>query len=506
MTAVPDEATTLQPDDLVRVAGPRTRDILARRHSSGGARRRGWLVRRVLVAADVVGLVLAFVLAPALVGAAPPTALDWLTLVALLPVWVLLAKLYGLYDRDEERAAHTTVDDVVAVFHLVTVGAWLLLLFGTATDLTTPALGKLAVFWLLAVVLIALLRALARAIARRSLLYVQNLVIVGAGDVGQLVARKVLQHPEYGINLIGLIDEQQRALRPELRDVPMLGPTRRLAEIVSLFEVDRVVVAFTRDPAPQTVSLLRGLGDTDVQIDVVPRLFELIGPRIANHSLEALPLVGLLPLRPSRSSRWVKRLLDVAVSSVALVLAAPLFAVIAIGVRWDSPGPVFFRQTRLGLGMRQFTTLKFRTMPVGGDDSVHREYIARTMSADASVGANGMYKLDGGAGLSRFGRFLRRMSLDELPQLFNVLRGDMSLVGPRPCIPYETDYFKPHHFERFAVPAGMTGYWQVHARARSTFGDALDMDVTYARGWSLGLDLQLLCRTPVEVLRRRGTS
>jgi lipopolysaccharide/colanic/teichoic acid biosynthesis glycosyltransferase len=156
------------------------------------------------------------------------------------------------------------------------------------------------------------------------------------------------------------------------------------------------------------------------------------------------------------------------------------------------------------MNMRPFTALKFRTMNVDAGDDAHRDFIKRTMSAAAAVGSNGIYKLDRGDAVTGFGRWLRKTSLDELPQLVNVLRGDMSLVGPRPCIPYETENFKPHHFERFLVPAGLTGLWQVTARAKSTFGEALDMDVAYARGWTLGLDLRLICRTPFELLRQRG--
>jgi lipopolysaccharide/colanic/teichoic acid biosynthesis glycosyltransferase len=144
-------------------------------------------------------------------------------------------------------------------------------------------------------------------------------------------------------------------------------------------------------------------------------------------------------------------------------------------------------------------------MSVDVDESVHRDYIRTTMSASASVGANGVYKLERQE-VTRVGRWLRRTSLDELPQLLNVLRGEMSLVGPRPCIPYETEHFRSHHFERFLVPQGITGLWQVAARSHATFGEALDMDVAYARGWSLGLDLRILCRTPLEVVRPRGTA
>jgi lipopolysaccharide/colanic/teichoic acid biosynthesis glycosyltransferase len=156
--------------------------------------------------------------------------------------------------------------------------------------------------------------------------------------------------------------------------------------------------------------------------------------------------------------------------------------------------------------MNEFTALKFRTMRADADDSEHREYIKAIMSSRAAAGDNGLYKLDREQVVTPFGAWLRKTSLDELPQLINVLKGEMSLVGPRPCIPYETENFASYHFERFLVPAGMTGLWQVTARARSTFGEALDMDVAYARGWSLGLDVRLLCRTPIAMMRQAATT
>jgi lipopolysaccharide/colanic/teichoic acid biosynthesis glycosyltransferase len=182
---------------------------------------------------------------------------------------------------------------------------------------------------------------------------------------------------------------------------------------------------------------------------------------------------------------------------------SPLFLWIAWRIHRDSEGPVFFRQTRVGFNRREFTTLKFRTMKVSTDTSVHQAYIRQIMTADAEAGSGGLYKLDRSDSITPFGHWLRKTSLDELPQLINVLKGDMSLVGPRPCIPYELEHFKPHQFERFLVPQGLTGMWQVTARANSTFGEALDMDVAYVRGWSLGLDLRLMLRTPLQLLRQR---
>lgn len=474
-------------------------------------RRRGWLVRRMLVLADLLGLLLAFVLAQAIFGGGgEPDALsaarEQLLFLGTLPVWVIVARLAGLYDRDEERTDHSTVDDLVGVFHLVTASTWLLFVGTWLTSAAQPDVMKLTLFWALAVVLVTSGRAIARTYCRRRIEYVQNTIIVGAGDVGQLIARKLLQHHEYGINVVGLVDDSPKERRGDLEHLTLLGGVENLRELVETFDVERVVVAFSNDAPERTLEVIRTLSDLEVQIDVVPRLFEIVNPKVTIHTVEGLPLIGLPPVKLSRSSAWLKRAMDVSGAAIGLLLTAPLFAYAAWRIKRESPGPVFFRQTRLGRDMREFTALKFRTMTLDADHDAHREYIRETMSSKALPRTNGLYKLERQDTITRFGRWLRKTSLDELPQLINVLRGDMSLVGPRPCIPYETEFFAPHHFERFLVPQGLTGLWQVTARARSTFGEALDMDVAYARGWSLGLDLRLLWRTPRQLVRGEGTT
>ena len=490
---------------LTALVSEQTRRIVDSRRKGTHLRRRGWLVRRMLLAADVAGLVGAFLLTALALGELPTTD-PWklAALLASLPMWVLAAKVYGLYDRDEECADRSTLDDAVDVFHLVTVGVWLFFLVSWAADASRLSPPKLATFWVAAILSIAVARSIARTAARRSVYFLQNTVIVGAGEVGQLIARKVMHHPEYGINVVGFVDDHPRDRRPELEHVAFLGGTDSLQEIVQLLDVDRVVVAFSQASAPETISLIRSLRDYDVQVDIVPRLFDVVGPRVTHHAIEALPLIGLPPVRLPRSSRFVKRLLDVVGAGFLLVVTGPLLLGIALWIRLDSRGPAFFRQVRLGLMMNEFTLLKFRTMRCDVDDREHREYIRTTMSADAAANGNGVYKLDRGDAITRAGRWLRRTSLDELPQLINVLRGEMSLVGPRPCLSYETEHFQPHHFERFLVPPGLTGLWQVTARAHATFGEALDMDVAYARGWSLKLDLWLLFQTPRQVLRQKS--
>jgi exopolysaccharide biosynthesis polyprenyl glycosylphosphotransferase len=498
----------VNPADLLAAVDDRTRQLLNRRRWA----RRGRLLRRSLVVADVIGLSVAFglvLLAYAVEGLGPhaPLRTEVAAFLLTLPFWPVVAKLHGLYDRDEEDPDHSTVDDVVGVFHIVTICCWLLFAGCLLAGVGSAELRRLVTFWLAATLVLPLTRAVVRSRCRHSDSFQQNAIILGAGDVGQLVARKLIKHPEYGVNVVGFLDPHPKARRADLPEhLTVFGHTGRLPEIIERLDIERVIVAFSSEPERGTLERIRRLSSQDVQIDLVPRLFEVVGPRVVVHSVEGLPFVSLPPVRLTPFSRLLKRSIDVVVAGLALLATAPIFAIVAVLIRRDSAGPVLFRQTRLAQDRREFTALKFRTMRVDTDTAEHSEFIRRTMGARATAEANGLYKLDRSDAVTRVGRLLRRTSLDELPQLLNVLRGDMSIVGPRPCIPYEIEHFDWHHHERFLMPQGMTGLWQVTARANSTFREALDMDVAYVRGWSLALDLRLLLRTPLQLLRQRSAT
>jgi lipopolysaccharide/colanic/teichoic acid biosynthesis glycosyltransferase len=204
---------------------------------------------------------------------------------------------------------------------------------------------------------------------------------------------------------------------------------------------------------------------------------------------------------PDRTWQRVKRPLDVVLALVLLIVLAPLLLVIAIAVKVSSPGPVLFRQRRIGLGMQEFTMLKFRTMHDGVSESTHKAYIAELAAGAAS--GEGLRKLTVDPRVTGVGRLLRKASLDELPQLLNVLMGTMSLIGPRPAIPYELEHYAPHHFERFQVRPGLTGLWQVSGRAAVGFVEMLEIDVDYVSKASALTDLSITVRTPIAVLPRR---
>ncbi len=488
----------------------RTLEILERRRTEARVRRRGWLVRRALMWADLVGLSLAFGLSQLLFTARSSdlsrldTSMEFVLFFGTLPAWLLVAKLYGLYDRDESRANHTTTDDIVGVFHLVTIGAWLLLAGAFLTHVATPAFTKVVLFWALAIPLVGFSRATARSLCRRRISYLQNTVVVGAGEVGQKVARKILQHPEYGINLVGFVDDRPRERHPGLEHLTLIGSPSELPAIVGELDVERVVVAFSNESHERTVDLVRSLNGLEVQIDIVPRLFDLVSPSAVIHTLEVIPLLGMPPLHLSRSSRLLKRTMDVALAGAGLVVLAPLMGVIAVLVKLDSPGPVFFRQVRMGGGGERFRIFKFRTMVADADE---RKSAVRHLNKHIQPGSDPrMFKIPDDPRVTRLGRFLRRYSLDELPQLINVVRGEMSLVGPRPLILEEDEYVDAWARKRLDLRPGMTGLWQVLGRSDIPFDEMVKLDYLYVTTWSLWHDCRLLFRTVPLVLQGRGGS
>jgi exopolysaccharide biosynthesis polyprenyl glycosylphosphotransferase len=464
------------------------------------------LALRMLAVADMIAFFAAFAVAESLEGA--PTR-DLLLVVLVIPTCLAAMAGYQLYERDRLRTDHSTADELLMLVTAVTVAAFAIHVATWALSWAAPSDGWLFAFWATACAAVAIGRAAARSAIRRLGAHRERAVIVGAGEVGQLVARKLAQHPEYGIDLAGFVDDAPRERRNDLDKLGLLGSPDALRRIVDDQDVDRVIFAFSNDHHERTLELMRSLetAAAPVRIDIVPRLYEALGPAARLDTIEGIPLISLAGPSYHRLALCTKRTIDAVGAAIGLVLVAPFFAFAAWRIRRESPGPIFFRQVRLGRDMREITVIKFRTMRTDVNLDAHRAYIETTMQAVVvPPEQTGLYKLDQTSAMTPFGRWLRRTSLDELPQLVNVLRGEMSLVGPRPCLRYETEMFATHHFARFRVRPGMTGLWQVTARARSTFREALEMDVVYATNWSLRLDLRLLVRTPLQLIRLKSTT
>jgi len=476
-----------------------------------------WLIRRALLTADLVTLSVAFLVteivmshSSSFLGRLSPTSETFVFLLTL-PGWMLIAKLQGLYARDEERPAHSTFDDGAAVFNTVTLGTWVVYLAIWASDLARPHAPKVLLFWCIALALVLIGRAIARTAARGRPTYVQNTLIVGAGVAGQEMARRIPRHPEYGLNVVGFVDAEPRPLSDDLDHLPVLGDLDDLGRLIRRYRIDRVIVAFARETHGELLEVIGTAQRVGVQVDVVPRFYDLLGPSIVLDSLDGTSVVRLRPVKLSPHAAFLKRALDLALASICLVLAAPLFALLAIAIKRESRGPVFYRHGRVGRDGRRIEVVKFRTMHLwasrgagyGGDEA--EAAFARLMEDDELRREfEETQKLENDPRVTRVGRFLRRTSLDELPQLVNVLRGELSLVGPRAITVEELERYGDEAPRLLSVTPGITGWWQINGRSELSFPERVRLDLAYVTSWSLRLDLAIMAKTARELLGSRG--
>ncbi|NLE00995.1 MAG: sugar transferase [Fibrobacter sp.] len=284
----------------------------------------------------------------------------------------------------------------------------------------------------------------------------------------------------------------------------------RETDLRGWYKKDRVIGILFTDTPPDSKQIIISKINRGIDNHIGPEYGELIDIGVIPFPSDNLSLSELKFLYPQeddskkKSHLIVKRYIDIVVSLFSLLILSPVFLIIAVLVKITSPGPVFFRQLRVGQGGQLFTLLKFRSMYVNNSDTIHKEYVSKLINGKV-VSSNGIYKIEDDPRITPVGKILRKCSFDELPQFFNVLKGEMSLVGPRPPIPYETEQYKHWHFRRvLEVKPGITGFWQVAGRSRTTFDEMVRMDIRYINSQSLSLDLKLLIKTPFSLLFGRG--
>jgi exopolysaccharide biosynthesis polyprenyl glycosylphosphotransferase len=465
----------------------------------------------ILALGDVVALVLAYVvtyLSATQMGPLPPvSAPGWfLTLVAVcaVPIWLVVFAAYGLYDNDTLRISVASFDEVRDIFHGILSGS---LIFLVASQGARYLAGwwissavEAVVFLVCAIVLVPLLRGSIRSWVFPRAMDRRRVVIVGDGREAQMVNRKLAAHPEYGVEVVGYLGEE-RSAEPSGDGTsmpPRIGTPDEVAELVDRFEIDRVLLASSFDSHEELLELVRSVRRQDVQVSLVPRYFEIFTSHATLDDIEGMPVVTLPPMRLGRSSRLLKRGFDVTVSALALLAISPVLAAVAIAIRLDSKGGAIYRQARRGREGSEFQIAKFRTMHVGAEAKRHT--VLHLNEVDGPL----FKAKQGDPRITRVGNFLRRTSLDELPQLWNVLRGEMSLVGPRPFVLYEADQITGWAARRLDMTPGITGLWQVLGRNDLPFEEMVKLDYLYVTNWSLWWDLKILCQTIPVVLGKRG--
>jgi exopolysaccharide biosynthesis polyprenyl glycosylphosphotransferase len=465
-------------------------------------------LRRLLVLTDVALLGLALFIVEVLRwitwGDSTPAALLMAFGAVSIPAWLVLAHANGLYHAGSYRVEHDAAEEVGPIMRVTTLWAWSMFLAVVLTRGAVNWLEQLAVLWAVVCVLSITGRAVARAYGRRQAWYLQNALVLGTSSQAASIVRKLMRHPEFGVHVVAVVDLERNGMTVERSEefafVPVISAGTDLGTLVDTYDVDRVVIGSSSYSTDRN-DVLHRLGALGIQIDVIPTPFEALGARVDVHHLEGAPLMTLPRPRLGRSAKAMKRALDIGASAVALVLLLPLLAVCAVAIKLDSRGPLFFRQTRVGRDGRRFKLWKFRSMYPDAD--ARKEEFAELNLHDGPP-ESCMFKIRQDPRVTRVGRILRRYSLDELPQLCNVLVGDMSLVGPRPLIEKEARQVNGRFRHRLSLTPGVTGLWQVNGRSEIPFTEMVSLDYLYVTNWTLWGDVKLLMKTLPAVARGNG--
>jgi exopolysaccharide biosynthesis polyprenyl glycosylphosphotransferase len=471
--------------------------------SSGG--RRDWVITAVLVLADMLMIALAFYTSWTIRYVAEigpeieetnyvPFSVFAPLLLGLIPASLLTFATSGLY---RQRRGTEWFDDISGVFKstsLVTMA-----LFAGVSLLRYPATSRLTFIlaWLLGFTFVVAGRALVQLVAtllHRRGIGVERVLIVGGNNLGRIIMQSLATRDHLGYLVVGFVDDDRAGDFGRFRHLGGLDDVERLADDE---RIDHVIVALPSASHAAILRIVDHCRQGGVSFKLVPDLYEMSLNRVDVDTVSGIPLIGLKDVTILGWNALTKRALDVFVSGLALLVLSPLLAVIGILIRLESHGPIVYRHVRIGKNRQPFTMYKFRSMRQDAD----RDRAALVTEVD---GDRRLFKDRQDPRRTRVGAFIRRWSLDELPQFWNVLVGDMSVVGPRPQIPPEVANYEDWHYKRLAVSPGLTGLWQVSGRSELTFDEMVIYDVYYIENWSLGLDFRILLRTLPAVLYGRG--
>ena len=431
----------------------------------------------------------------------------------VIPIRLLLLRYYDLYRL---RGELSFVEDLSRVFKATAIGSLLLIAAafmyrgGVAYRTFSYSRAMVAFDFLLAMASMGAVRMLLRSaqvVARRRGINLIPTLIVGRGHEAAVCIQEMRARPELGYRVIGIIENESGDIgAASFEGVPVIGDLTGLPDAIRESGANEVIISDPNVPGEALFDVMIQTGRRrGVEFRIAPTLLNCLPSKTEIDQVGSLPMVTLFRSPLSSASRIAKRSFDLFLACLALIILAPLWLVVALFIKLDSRGPIFYRQERVGMDGRVFLFFKFRTMRAGTDDTQHREFQRKyiTGQPESNLGdeVRPAYKLRADERVTRVGRLLRKTSLDELPQLFNVLRGDMSVVGPRPPIPYEVASYQLWHRKRLDMKPGITGLWQVSGRNRLSFEEMVRMDLYYIETWSLLLDLKIILRTLPVMLR-----
>jgi exopolysaccharide biosynthesis polyprenyl glycosylphosphotransferase len=441
-------------------------------------RRRERVYRRLLAIGDALAALAAVLVATEAVGGDSPRPLY----LIVAPLIVLAAKVGGLYDKDELVIEHSTLNELPRLLNLAAMSTLLIWLARHYLIAGAPGTKTLLALWVLLTLALVLGRSSARELARR-LAPVERCLLVGRPGVLEQLECKFASYPR--VRVVGRV-----------RTEDVASDHQRLRDIAERDQVHRIIIDTDASSAAATLGIVRAANATGLQVSLLPSMLAAVGGSVVFDDVGGLVLMGVPRFGLSRSSQVLKRSFDLVGAALVLALAAPVMTVIAIAVRIGSHGPALFHQTRVGRDGAPFQMLKFRSMVDGA------EALKETLRAHNE--ADGLFKIDADPRITRVGRLLRRTGLDELPQLFNVLAGDMSLVGPRPLVLDEDRRVTGFDRHRLHLTPGITGRWQTLGAARIPLEEMVKIDYLYIANWSPWADIKIIIETVGYLARRRG--
>jgi exopolysaccharide biosynthesis polyprenyl glycosylphosphotransferase len=479
-----DSSLVIRPSPRLLAAGASRRLALVEGGEFRGVSslQREAIQRRVLAVADVLAAAAALWL---VLSVSPGQNPSGFAALAGMPLVVLVFKIAGLYDRDQLRVTKSTLDEVPLLLQLT--GLYVLTVAMAQPLLGDSSLGslQLAELWLASLTGVLGARILVRWLSGRAIPVERCLVIGERGRADRI--RSKLHSSRARATVIATFPLEKNG------DIDPLDH-ESVRRIVRDLGIHRIIIAPTTTDSGGVAELIRIVKAAGAQVSVLPRMLEVVGSAVEFEDIDGLTMLGVRPFGLSRSSHLLKRAFDLVATSIGLLAVAPIFVAVAIAIRLDSKGPILFRQIRVGRDGRQFSIYKFRSMIVDADAQKER------LRALNEAGT-GLFKIDNDPRITRMGALLRRTSLDELPQLLNVMRGEMSLVGPRPLVTDEDAQVLGLDRSRLHLTPGMTGPWQVLG-TRVPMQEMVGIDYLYVSSWSLWLDIKLLLRTVQHVLRR----
>jgi exopolysaccharide biosynthesis polyprenyl glycosylphosphotransferase len=445
----------------------------------------------MLLVADVVAVVGAFVLVVEL--SRRSLQLTWAG-IAAVPVLLVGAKLTGLYDRDETLLRKTTLDEAPKLFQLATLCALVAWLTGGLLVRGQLDRHEALFLWLSLAGLLVMVRTASRALSLR-MAPSERCLFIGDDVSAETIRSKLTGHGGVKAKVVAHLDLDKVA--PWSTDTFSEARLAEIRDLAQTLDVHRAIIAPRSADAGEMLNLVRTLKAVGVRVSVLPRLLEVVGSSVEFDDLHGVTVMGVRRFDLTRSSAMFKRAFDLFGASLGLLAVSPLLIVIAVAVRLDSRGPVFFRQLRVGRHGQRFQMMKFRTMIPDAE-------ALKDSLRDRNEAQEGLFKIAEDPRMTRVGRLLRKSALDELPQLINIFRGEMSLVGPRPLVIEEDQRIEGWHRRRLELMPGMTGPWQILGPARVPLREMVAIDYLYVANWSLWTDIKILLRTVPHVLGRRG--